>query len=87
MVLLLACSKITDVFLGIRPLMDFPSSMAPLRSYTAAAPQQVPHDEHSNSRHRELMSSTSGDEILDPVSALLRAGEIVNQTSRNRSGS
>lgn len=72
---------------GIRPLMDFPSSMAPLRSYTAAAPQQVPHDEHSNSRHRDLMSTSCGDEILDPVSALLRAGEIVNQNSRDRSGS
>jgi len=73
---------------GIRPLMDFPSSMAPLRGYTATAPQQVAHDAQSDARHRELMSSSCGDDnILDPVSALIRAGEIVNQNSRDRSGS
>jgi hypothetical protein len=78
----------TDWCLGVRPLMDFPSSMAPLRGYTATAPQQLPHDDHADARHRELMSSSSGDDnILDPVSALLRAGEIVNQNSRDRSGS
>lgn len=78
----------TDWCLGIRPVMDFPSSMAPLRSYTATAPQQLPHDDRADARHRELMSSSSGDDsILDPVSALLRAGEIVNQNSRDRSSS
>jgi hypothetical protein len=67
---------------------DFPSSMAPLRSYTSTAPQQIAHDEQSEARHRELMSSSSGDDnILDPVSALLKAGEIVNRNSRGRSGS
>jgi hypothetical protein len=77
-----------DSLLGIHPLMDFPSSMAPLRSYSATAPQHVPHDAQSDARHRELMSSSCGDDnILDPVSALLRAGEIVNQNSRDRSGS
>ncbi|KAH8792742.1 hypothetical protein BGZ57DRAFT_750575 [Hyaloscypha finlandica] len=73
---------------GIHPLMDFPSSMAPLRSYSATAPQHVPHDAQSDARHRDLMSSSCRDDnILDPVSALLRAGEIVNQNSRDRSGS
>lgn len=77
-----------DSLLGIHPLMDFPSSMAPLRSYSATAPQNVPHDAQSDARHRDLMSSSCADDnILDPVSALLRAGEIVNQNSRDRSGS
>lgn len=77
-----------DSLLGIHPLMDFPSSMAPLRSYSATAPQHVPHDAQSDARHRDLMSSSCRDDnILDPVSALLRAGEIVNQNSRDRSGS
>lgn len=68
--------------------MDFPSTMAPLRGYTATAPQQILHDDHSDARHRDLMSSNSEDDsILDPVSALLRAGEIVNQNSRDRSDS
>lgn len=68
--------------------LDFPSSMAPLRSYTATAPQQIAHDDQSEARHRDLMSSTSGDDnILDPVSALLRAGEIVNRNSRGRPSS
>jgi hypothetical protein len=68
--------------------MDFPSSMAPLRGYTATAPQQLPYDDQSDARHGDLMSSSSADDnILDPVSALLRAGEIVNQNSRDRSGS
>jgi len=67
--------------------LDFPSSMAPLRSYTATAPQQIAHDDQSEARHRDLMSSISGDDnILDPVSALLRAGEIVNRNSRGRPG-
>ncbi|PMD52108.1 uncharacterized protein K444DRAFT_253501 [Hyaloscypha bicolor E] len=75
-----------DSLLGIHPLMDFPSSMAPLRSYSATAPQNVPHDAQSDARHRDLMSSSCADDnILDPVSALLRAGEIVNQNSRDRS--
>jgi hypothetical protein len=68
--------------------MDFPSSMAPLRGYTVTAPQQLPHDDQSDARHVNLMSSGSADDnILDPVSALLRAGEIVNRNSRDRSGS
>jgi len=77
--------KITDGRLGIHVSSEFPSSMAPLRSYTATAPQQIARDEHAESRHRDLMSSSSGDDnILDPVSALLRAGEIVNRNSRGR---
>jgi hypothetical protein len=77
----------TDGCIGVHTL-DFPSSMAPLRSYTATAPQQIAHNEQSEARHRDLMSSTSGDDnILDPVSALLKAGEIVNRNSRGRPGS
>lgn len=41
-----------------------------------------------NFRNRDYMNSSSADDtILDPVSALLRAGEIVNQNSRGRSAS
>jgi len=38
-------------------------------------------------RYRDLHPATSSDENLDPVSALIRAGEIVNRNSRPRAGS
>lgn len=73
---------------GIHTLVDFPSSMPPLRGYTATAPQHVGHDDQSDSRSRDLLTTNSiDDNNLDPVSALLRAGEIVNQNSRGRPGS
>jgi hypothetical protein len=66
---------------GIHPIMEFPTSMAPMRGYTATTSQQHPMGGHDE-RLRDF--GTPEDQILDPVSALLRAGEIVNRNSQNR---
>jgi hypothetical protein len=59
--------------------------MAPMRGYTTPNTQQIPPTDNNDPRLREYMSTTSPeDQNLDPVSALLKAGEIVNRTSRNR---
>jgi hypothetical protein len=63
--------------------MDFPTTMAPLRGYPATA---QPSSQIDN-RHREFISSNPADDNLDPVSALLKAGEIVNRNSRGHPGS
>lgn len=70
---------------GIHPLVDFPSSMAPMRGYGPGPQQHNGQVDPSDHRLRDLMNSN--DENLDPVSALLRAGEIVNRNSRYRTGS
>lgn len=57
--------------------------MPPMRGYGSSQIGQGDPDP----RYRDLISSNSSEENLDPVSALLRAGEIVNRNSRNRSGS
>lgn len=70
---------------GIHAIVDYPNSMAPMRGYTAPNKQQIPPADNNDPRLREYMSTTSPeDQNLDPVSALLKAGEIVNRTSRNR---
>ena len=58
--------------------------MAPIRRYSEA-PQSVPNlisrtDAPDSQLHNYV--STAEENELDPVSALLRAGEIVNRNSR-----
>jgi hypothetical protein len=69
---------------GIHPIIDFPTSIPPLRGYPANTSQQAAQNGHNDTRIREFMSSNPSDDNLDPVSALLRAGEIVNRNSRER---
>ncbi|KAL3423849.1 HMG box protein [Phlyctema vagabunda] len=58
---------------GIPAILDFPTTMAPMRGQMTAIPRQRP-----------LMSGSPRDEgDLDPVSALLKAGEIVDRNSRS----
>jgi len=69
---------------GIHPILEFSTSMAPMRGHistTAAATSQHPVDTNDD-RLRDFGSYE--DNNLDPVSALLRAGEIVNRNSRGR---
>jgi len=67
---------------------EYAHSMPPIRGYGPIPSHHTPSNEHPDFRNREYMSSNSQDDtILDPVSALLRAGEIVNQNSRGRSAS
>ncbi len=62
-------------------MVDYSSSMAPMRGYPSLPPQQ-----NNDARMRDLMNSTYSDDNnnLDPVSALIRAGEVINRNSRNR---
>jgi hypothetical protein len=56
-----------------------------MRGYTAAKPQQLPPVDGNDSRLRDLLFATSPDDNnLDPINALLKAGEIVDRSSRNR---
>jgi len=65
---------------GIHPTMDFPTSIAPFRGYTSTTAGPSRHSvEASDDR---LQDFGSFDENMDPVSALIRAGEIVNRNSR-----
>jgi hypothetical protein len=61
-------------------MQDFPTSMAPMRGYTTMSLQESGPADNNDPRIREFGSPE--DNNLDPVSALLRAGEIVNQKSR-----
>ncbi|KAL2065020.1 hypothetical protein VTL71DRAFT_4160 [Oculimacula yallundae] len=62
---------------------DYASSVPPIRGYGPNSSHHAILNDQPNYRNREYMSSNSSDEtILDPVSALIRAGEIVNQNSR-----
>lgn len=61
--------------------------MAPMRGYTATAPQNIGHGERPDSSARDFVPHSTLDETMDPVSALLKAGEIVNRNSRNTQGS
>ncbi|KAI9053781.1 hypothetical protein LZ554_002730 [Drepanopeziza brunnea f. sp. 'monogermtubi'] len=73
---------------GTHTFGDFSSSMPPMRGYVSIATHPLPPYSNSNFdyRGRHYTSGPSNDDtILDPVSALLRAGEIVNQNSRGRS--
>ncbi|PBP27230.1 HMG box protein [Diplocarpon rosae] len=67
----------------------FQSPIPPFRSYASSA-SHLPGPRHiPDHRARDYnVSAVSADEtVLDPVSALLRAGEIVNRNSRGRSNS
>ncbi|KAG4415001.1 hypothetical protein IFR04_011875 [Cadophora malorum] len=67
---------------------EYAHPMPPIRGYGPIPSHHPPSNEHPEFRNREYMNSTPQDDtILDPVSALLRAGEIVNQNSRGRSAS
>ena len=72
---------------GLHTVIDFQAPMGPIRGYTATTAQQMtPHE--ADPRIRDFGSSNSSDDNnLDPVSALLKAGEIVNRNSRGRPGS
>lgn len=62
---------------------DYPNtlSMAPIRGLSSAMPQSLDGLDRSFPRSREYKYDSSAEEPLDPVSALIRAGEIVNQKS------
>lgn len=57
--------------------------MAPIRGYNTA-PQSIVGVDRPDPRVREyaLQNPTEDNNNLDPVSALLKAGEIVNRNSR-----
>ncbi|CZS94746.1 hypothetical protein WAI453_013421 [Rhynchosporium graminicola] len=66
---------------------DYASSIPSLRGYGPVASHHTVN-EHPDFRNREYINSNLADDtILDPVSALLRAGEIVNQNSRGHAAS
>ncbi|PQE11646.1 hypothetical protein CJF32_00004809 [Rutstroemia sp. NJR-2017a WRK4] len=69
---------------GMHPTVDFPTAMPPMRRYSEAPPSlsnSVPKTESPDTRLHSYMSTVEDNE-LDPVSALLRAGEIVDRSSR-----
>ncbi|TVY94544.1 High mobility group protein 20A [Lachnellula willkommii] len=69
--------------IAVSSFFEHPSSMAPMRGFTATSPQNIGHAERPDTSTRDFESqSTNDDNNLDPVSALLRAGEIVNRNSR-----
>jgi hypothetical protein len=69
---------------GIHAILDFPNSIHPIRGYSTGTSQLVTLASH-DARVRDLMStSLTEDHNLDPVSALLKAGEIVNRNSQSR---
>ncbi|KAH6700627.1 hypothetical protein BKA61DRAFT_681735 [Leptodontidium sp. MPI-SDFR-AT-0119] len=77
-----------DSILGIRAIVDFPASIPPIRGYLRAAPQKAAQGDPTDCRTQEFVFSRSADgHDLDPVSALLKAGEIINRNSRDWSGS
>jgi len=69
---------------AIPSFLEHPSSMAPMRGFTATSPQNIGHAERPDTGARDFGTQNSlDDNNLDPVSALLKAGEIVNRNSRN----
>ncbi|KAF4634165.1 hypothetical protein G7Y89_g3945 [Cudoniella acicularis] len=71
---------------AVHPFADFPASMpmAPFRGLSATSSQP---STNGDLRARDYSTQGSSDDNnLDPVSALLKAGEIVNRNSRNQSG-
>jgi hypothetical protein len=64
--------------------MDFPITIAPLRGYNHTALQCSCPVDH---RKRNYTPYNLADDNLDPVSALLKAGEIINRHSKGRPGS
>jgi hypothetical protein len=68
----------------MHPTVDFPTAMPPMRRYSEAPPSlsnSVTKTESPDTRLHSYMSTVEDIE-LDPVSALLRAGEIVDRSSR-----
>lgn len=59
---------------------EFPSSMAPMRGHSSTGSPHGSSAENHDPRLRKFGSAE--DDNLDPVSALLRAGEIVGQNRR-----
>ena len=75
--------RLTTEATGIHALVDYPNSMAPMRGYTPSNTQQITPAENNDPRLREYMSASSPeDNNLDPFSALLKAGEIVDRRNR-----
>jgi hypothetical protein len=68
-------TPITDV----HGMEEFPTAMAPMRGHPSAS---SPHGDNNDPRIQQFGSAE--DNNLDPVSALLRAGEIVNRNSRGQ---
>ncbi|RDW63994.1 hypothetical protein BP5796_10496 [Coleophoma crateriformis] len=60
---------------GIPSIMDFPTAMAPMRGHVA--------NTVGGAGQSSLSTNSPEDIPLDPVSALLKAGEIVDRNSRN----
>lgn len=58
---------------------EFPTAMAPMRGHPST---NSPHGDNNDPRIQQFGSAE--DNNLDPVSALLRAGEIVNRNSRGQ---
>jgi len=73
---------------SIHATVNFPASVLLIRDYVGAAPQQVTQADLPDCRTQEFAFLRSADDHdLDPVSALLKAGEIIERNSRHRSGS
>ncbi|KAG9230213.1 hypothetical protein BJ875DRAFT_163164 [Amylocarpus encephaloides] len=67
---------------AIQPHIDYPVSMAPIRGFTSTTTQSMSGVERPDPRAREYALQHPITESLDPVSALLKAGEIVDRNSR-----
>lgn len=78
---ILRCSLYSnsDLILAIHTGVDFQSSIPPLRGYGSSQPPGQ-HNQPDR-RYQEYLSNSPDDNNLDPVSALLRAGEIVENRS------
>ncbi|KAK6586601.1 hypothetical protein PZA11_001658 [Diplocarpon coronariae] len=74
---------------AVSAMGSFPSAMPPLRGYASAAshPPGTRHIPDGRGRDHPTPAASGDETILDPVSALLRAGEIVNRSSRGRANS
>ncbi|KUJ22357.1 uncharacterized protein LY89DRAFT_294738 [Mollisia scopiformis] len=69
----------------IHAIVDLQPSIPPIRGYGSAQPQGA-LTTRPDPRLREYISNSVDDNNLDPVSALLRAGEIVDRGDRNNGG-
>jgi len=65
---------------SIHAVVDSQPSIAPLRGYGSSQPGQ---NNQPDRRYQEYLSNSVDDNNLDPVSALLRAGEIVDRGERS----
>lgn len=74
----------TYLILAIHAVVDFQPSIPPLRGYGSSS--QLNQNNQPDRRYQEYLSNSPDDNNLDPVSALLRAGEIVDRSERNQGG-